>query len=150
MATAALTTQPLHPETQRLIDAQNWTDDAAVKPLFSAIAALLPVGEQLRELSAGRPSINRCVADDIGGLSQVIEMGSGMHDHVTRVRPSGAVASIWEELDALRSRWINARLTVEGLRSDMRDDRWFDRKTELEDAAVTVDAAWAAYQRGDG
>jgi hypothetical protein len=150
MATAALNTQPLHPETQRLLDAQNWTDDAAVKPLFSAIAALLPVGETLRELSASRPSINRCCGDDIGGLTVVSEMTGRVNEWQNRLRPSGAVASIWEELDALRSRWISARLTVEGLRSDMRDDRWFDRKTELEDAAVTVDAAWAAFRRGEG
>lgn len=142
-----LNTQPLHPETVRLLDTSKWTDDAAVKPLFTAIAALIPIGETLRELSANRPAINRCCGDDIGGLSPVTEMTGRVNEWQTRLRPSGAVASIWEELDALRSRWIDARLTAEGLRSDMADyQRWFDRRSELGDDADTVDAAWVAFR----
>lgn len=140
----------LHPETERYLGFATWTADPAVKALFSAIKALIPVGEALSELSANRPSIDRRCGDEVGRLTiKRCDTGRfGTPDAIT-VSGTGAVGTIWDELDALRGRWIVAHLTAEGLHSDMGDfQKWFDRKTELEDAAVSVDAAWVAFQRG--
>lgn len=140
----------LHPETERYLGFATWTADPAVKTLFSAIKALAPVGETLADLSANRPSINRCVADEIGRLT-TSHYDTGRFGTLYGVKTvgTGAIGLIWDELDELRSRWIEARLTAEGLRSDMGDfQKWFDRKTELSDEAVPVDAAWVAFCRG--
>lgn len=148
MATAFKPT--VHPETQRLLDLPTWTADPAVPVLFGAIRTLQPVADALADLSASRPSINRCVADELGRLTTTrVDTGRfGTADEIKTVG-TGAIGLIWDELDALRSRWISARLTAEGLRSGMPDfQRWFDRRAELEDAAVPVAGAWVSYQRG--
>lgn len=150
MATAALTAQPLHPETKRLLDLATWTADPAVPVLFGAIKALIPVGEALSELSADRPSINRCCGDEIGHLSTRFEEVGRVNVIVARTYGSGTIGLIWDELDALRARWIEAQLRAEGLRSDMGDyERWYDRKVALEELAPTVDVAWAQFCRGE-
>jgi hypothetical protein len=148
MATALKTT--LHPEAARQLALPTWTADPAVKPLFSAIRTLQPVAETLADLSADRPSINRCVADELGRLTtRHYDTGRfGVPDEVKTVG-TGVIGSIWDELDALRQRWIDARLTSEGLRSDMADfQRWFDRREQLSDEALPVGGAWVAFQKG--
>lgn len=148
MATALKTT--LHPEAARQLALPTWTADPAAKTLFSAIRTLQPVAETLAELSANRPSINRCVADELGRLTTThYDTGRfGTPDGVKTVG-TGVIGMIWDELEALRQRWIDARLTVDGLRSDMVDfQRWFDRREQLSDEALPVGGAWVAFQQG--
>lgn len=145
----ALASQPLHPETARLLEYTKWTSDPAVRALFEAIETLIPIGHALRELSANRPAINRAAGSEVGGLqSQPRETGRiNVWDH--KLVPSGVIGLIWEELTALRHSWINARLTAEGLRADVGDQNaWFDRYAELQNDAGSVSNAYALFQQG--
>lgn len=144
MSIAAL--QPLsrsQSETERLAAVGCWTDDPAIAPLMTAIRALIPVGEMLRELSAQRPSVDRLVSDEIGSLMRVVVETGRVHVWQCELRPTGIIAQIWTELDALRRRWITARLHAEGLESRMTEvGPWYDRLQELEDQAPTVTDLW--------
>lgn len=139
----------VHPETERLLAADCWTSDPAVAVLATAIRALLPVGACLRSLSADRPAIDHLIADEIGALPSLpVETGRINVWH-RDYRPSGAIALIWTELDALRHRWIAARLAAEGLDPAAPDVApWYDRLQQLEDAAPTLAEWWAAQAGG--
>ncbi|HEX7694603.1 MAG TPA: hypothetical protein VF409_08940 [Sphingomonas sp.] len=134
-----------HPEAERLLAAVCWTSDPAVAVLAAAIRALLSVGEQLRNLSADRPAIDHLIADEIGALQSVpVETGRVNVWH-RDYRPSGAIALIWSELDALRHRWIAARLAAEGLdRVAVDITLWYNRLQQLEDDAPTLAEWWTA------
>ncbi|MGN6817341.1 MAG: hypothetical protein ACTHJR_01570 [Sphingomonas sp.] len=138
----------LHPETCRLLAADCWTADPAVAPLLSAIAALIPIGEQLRLLSTHRPSIDRLIADEIGSLDSVTIETGRLNIRQRDLRPNGVISLIWTELEALRSRWITARLAADGLDGDAIDIApWYDRRQELEDEAPSLAQLWAATNR---
>ena len=133
----------VHPETERLLAADCWTSDPAVAVLAEAIRALLPVGERLRSLSADRPAIDHLIADEIGALQSVALETGRINVWQRTYRPSGAIALIWNELDALRHRWIAARLAAEGLDPAAPDiTAWYDRLQQLEDAAPSLAEWW--------
>lgn len=151
MATAALNTQPLHPETQQLLGLDKWTDDPTVNDLFGAIRGLDAINERLRVISSHRPGLCWQAAADVGRIA--VERGERGRVNVVEhyLVPSGACAELWKAAKQLRDDWIDARLKAEGLRPDMSDyDRYADHRDVLEGEAVTVDAAWAAFQRGEG
>ncbi len=133
------------PESAYLRSLDCWTHDPAAAVLLQAIRALLPVGDTLRALSAERPAIDRLIADEIGALCDVT-IETGRLNVVERdVRPSGVIASLWNELDALRGRWISARLADEGLNATVPDiGPWYDRLRELEQAAPALPDYWCA------
>ena len=144
-ATAVQPPPAFHPETHRLLAADCWTADPAVGPLLAAIDALLPVGEQLRQLSAHRPSIDRSIADEIGSLSGVTVETVRLNAWRRDLRPTGLVSRLWSELEALRSRWIAARLAAEGLDGGAIDiTPWYERFQALEDEAPGVAQTWSA------
>lgn len=142
---AALQPSPdLHPENVRLLAVDCWTRDPAVTALIDAARALLPIAERLRDLSIGRPSVDRLIADEIGALIwETIETG---RVNVWRREPrtSGVISAIWTELESLRARWIAARLRSEGLSSATPDiEPWYDRLQVLEEEAPTVAMLWS-------
>lgn len=136
------------PESACLRSLDCWTDDPAAAVLFQAIRALLPVGDTLRALSAERPAIDRLIADEIGALGDVT-IETGRLNVVERdLRPSGVIALLWNELDALRSRWISVRLADEGLDATAPDiGPWYDRLCELEQASPALLNYWCAGRR---
>jgi hypothetical protein len=141
----------VHPESARLLAVECWTRDPAVAALIDAAHALMPIGERLRDLSARRPSIDRLIADEIGGL--VWEPIETARVNVWRREPrvSGIISLMWTELESLRARWIAARLRSEGLSPTTPDiGPWYERLHALEEEAPTVAVLWSngANDRG--
>ncbi|HEX7850572.1 MAG TPA: hypothetical protein VF485_12660 [Sphingomonas sp.] len=145
MLPVALQSSPdAHPETARLLALDCWTCDPAVAALVDAAHDLMPIGERLRDLSTGRPSIDRLIADEIGGL--VWEPVETARVNVWRREPrvSGIISLIWTELESLRARWISARLRSEGLSPTAPDvGPWYERLCALEVEAPTVAVLWS-------
>lgn len=117
MAVAEPVSSPpiVHPETERLLLLDCWTDDPCVAVLEATIHTLLSLGDRLRTLSVERPAIDRLIADDIGALCCAAIESGRVNVWRRQLRPSGLIAALWNELDALRHRWITARLKAEGL-----------------------------------
>ena len=134
----------LHPETERLLATDCWTRDPAVPVLAAAIRTLLPLGERMRALSADRPAIDRLMADEIGSLRSTFSETGRINIWEPDYRPSGTIACIWNELDALRHRWIAARLAVQGPDHSVSATSWYERLQDLEDKAPTLAQWWAA------
>jgi hypothetical protein len=133
----------LHPEAERLLAIDCWTSDPAVASLAATIRALLPLGERMRALSAQRPAIDRLIADEIGSLPCTAVETGRINIWQREYRPSGVIAALWAELDALRHRWIAARLAAEGLdRAGLGIEPWYDRLQQLEEAAPTLPEWW--------
>ena len=138
------------PETKRLLTTGCWTADPAVAILAAAIRTLLALGERMRTLSADRPAIDRLIADEIGTLQGVAAETGRINVWQRAYRPTGAIALIWSELDALRHRWIAARLAAEGLDPAAPDIvPWYDRLQQLEDTAPTLAEWWTGQQSQD-
>ena len=144
MHVAALLSPPLfaHPESERLLAIDCWTSDPAVGALAATIRALVTLGEAMRILSAGRPAIDRVIADEIGSLQCTSTETGRINVWQRDYRPSGAIARIWGELEALRHRWIAARLAAEGLDGASDVKPWYERLQQLEDAAPTLVDWW--------
>lgn len=145
MPPAAVQPSPdLHPESARLLAVDCWTRDPAAAVLIDAAQALIPIGERLRDWCTRRPSIDRLIADEIGGLVwETIETG---RINVWRREPraSGVVGAIWTELESLRARWIAVRLRSEGFSPAAQDVKpWYDRLQALEDETPTVAGLWS-------
>lgn len=145
MPPAAVQPSPdLHPESARLLAVDCWTRDPAVAVLIDAAQALIPIGERLRDWCTRRPSIDRLIADEIGGLVwETIETG---RINVWRREPraSGVVGAIWTELESLRARWIAVRLRSEGFSPAAQHvEPWYDRLQALEEETPTVAGLWS-------
>ena len=101
----------------------------------------------MRLLSADRPAIARLIADEIGSLRSVAVENGRINVWRRDYRASGTIALIWSELDALRHRWIAARLGVEGLECSASEMcSWYDRLQELEDQALTLAEWWTTFR----
>lgn len=142
VATLRSPSPSVHPESERLLAADCWTSDPAVATLAAAIRALLPLAERLRSLSSERPAIDRLIADEIGSLQCASTETGRVNVWQRDYRPSGAIARIWNELEALRHRWIAARLAMEGLDRASDVAPWYERLQELEDEAPTLIEWW--------
>jgi hypothetical protein len=104
----------------------------------------------MRTLSADRPAIDRLIADEIGTLQGVAAETGRINVWRRAYRPTGAIALIWSELDALRHRWIAARLAAEGLDPAAPDIApWYDRLQQLEDTAPTLAEWWTGQLSQD-
>jgi hypothetical protein len=132
------------PEDMRLLATDCWTKDTAVASLIAAARALVAVGTDLRELSAQRPPIDRLIGDEVGSLWWD-SVPTGRINHWRReLRATGIVGQICTELENLRSRWIAARLSSEGLRSTTPEiGPWYERFQLLEEQAPTVADLWS-------
>jgi hypothetical protein len=144
-----LNTQPLHPETVRLLGLDTWTADPAVSTLFGAIRDLIPINAALRQLNADRAGLCWQAAADVGTLA-VETRERGQINVIDRfVVPSGACAELWRAVEGIRDGWIEARCKAEGLRPDMADyDRYAGFRDEVEGRADAVDAAWVRFVGG--
>lgn len=140
-----LTAAVFHPETARLALLDRWNDDDRLAPLFAALRELNEIGNRLNQLANEHPAIGaRCIASDVGVLHSVHRETSRINVFEWFTAPnSGAVKALWELLEDRRRAWIDAKLTVEGLRMDLREtrDAWHDRYEELILSAPTVDQA---------
>lgn len=149
MPVVALQSSPnIHPECERLLAVGCWTRDPAVLPLTAAMRTLVKVGEELRDLSAQRPAIDRLLADEIGSLMWDVAETGRVNVWHRELRATGIVSQICTELDSLRARWIAARLSSEGLSPTAPEiGPWYERLQALEDEAPTVTELWGDVVR---
>lgn len=149
MATAAKLATPLHPETTRLLALDAWTADPIVGSLFAAIRDLDAINLRLRVIGADRPGLCWQASADVGRVDYQSRETGRIHSFDRYAVPSGACAELWKAVKQLRDDWIEARCKADGLRPDMAGyAAYAERRDSVELGAVSVDAAWASFQRG--
>lgn len=141
----------LHPAIAASAALTAWTDHAAVKPLFVVLRDLQPIYDRLACLNLTARPFESNAATELGVLQIRYSTSPRFGVRPDRtLTASGVCGMIWNDLEQLRDEWINAKLTAEGLHPHIRahDGQYHARWSELDDAAVSVAAAWGAFERG--
>jgi hypothetical protein len=142
---------PLHPAIALQAGYAAWTADPAIAELFAILGELNTIGARLNALRLSRPELGTGeVHADLGEVALLYERGPPHYVYASRVRANGgACAGLWAVLLRRREAWIDARLTTEGYAATGDDDAREDRADDLARGAPPVEAAWAAFLRGD-